>query len=71
MSNLKKEDKKKRVLISQFEYAMRRRVSRQNINRHVKMGIITLIDEKIDPVIADRQLQENLDPAYQRKLSDG
>lgn len=45
-------------LISQAAYAKRRNVTRQAINKHIKNGTITLVYGKIDPDLADRQLEE-------------
>lgn len=47
-------------LISQNEYAQQRGVSREAVRRHVAAGRITLVDGKIDPVIADAQWSANV-----------
>ena len=51
--------------ITQSEYARLRRVSRQIISRQVQLGIITLLPNgNIDPAKADKQLEDNLNPAF-------
>lgn len=47
-------------LISQNEYAKRRGVSREAVRQHVVAGRISLIDGKIDPVVADAQWTANV-----------
>lgn len=47
------------------EYARMRNMSRQNVSKHIKNGIITLLSNgNIDPEAADKQLADNLDPAF-------
>lgn len=48
------------TLISQNEYAKQRGVSREAVRQHVASGKITLIDGKIDPVVADAQWVANV-----------
>ncbi len=56
-------------LISQSEYARRRDVSRQYINKLVQQGKIPTDDKKrIDPDIADTVLEQDADPA--RRLNE-
>ncbi len=55
-------------LISQAQYARCKGVSRTTICKHVKSGNITLVNGKIDPVIADQQLKANLDISQNRKV---
>ncbi len=51
--------------ITQAEYARRRGVSRQIISRQVQLGIIKLLPNgNIDPAKADKQLEDNLNPAF-------
>ena len=60
-----------RELISQREYARRRSISNVAVNRAVKAGRITLVDGKIDPVLADRQWAENTDPSTPKNRVTG
>jgi hypothetical protein len=61
--------KKKQELITQKEYAKRKGVSAVAIHKHVKSGKITLIDGKIDPVKADEELRQSLDPNQDAKIN--
>lgn len=61
------------TLISQNEYAKQRGVSREAVRQHVASGKITLIDGKIDPVVADAQWAANVrnpKPFTQPKAAD-
>ena len=58
-------------LISQREYARRKGISNVAVNRAVKAGRITLVDGKIDPVLADRQWAENTDPSTPKNSITG
>ncbi len=54
--------------VSQAKYAEMRNMSRQNVHKHVKNGIITLLPNgNIDPEFADEELAENLNPAFTNK----
>jgi hypothetical protein len=59
---------KKSNLITQSAYAKLKGISRQAVNEHVSRGNITLIDGRIDPVLADRQLLSNIDPSQDSKI---
>lgn len=48
-------------MITQSEYARRKNVSRQRVGQWVMDGTIRLVDGKVDPDLADRQLEHNLD----------
>lgn len=63
--------KKKRELISQREYARRCRLSPSTVNEAIKRGRITLVEGKIDPVLADREWAENTDPSTPRNRISG
>ncbi len=67
-TNRKVQAMPKQELITQAEYARRKGVSRTTISKHVKSGKITLVNGKIDPVMADKQLKANLDISQKRKL---
>ncbi len=47
-------------LVTQAEYARMRDVSKMAITRHIQNGNLTLINGKIDPELADQQLEEAL-----------
>ncbi|MFH1493756.1 MAG: hypothetical protein ABIG70_03045 [Pseudomonadota bacterium] len=49
-------------LITQAEYARRRGVSREAVGKAVRSNRITLIGDKIDPVVADIQWDKNTNP---------
>lgn len=51
----------KKHLISQAEFGRRIGVSKQRVSVYVRDGMITLVDGKVDPVLARRQLARNLD----------
>lgn len=51
-------------LISQVQYADRHGWSHQYVNKLVQQGRITLVDGKIDPEQADRQIKETADEAH-------
>lgn len=53
-------------LITQAEYARRRGVSEAAVSKAVKAGRISLIDGRIDPVIADAQWEANTRKAVGR-----
>ena len=55
-------------LITQAEYARRKGVSRTAVCKHVKSRKITLVNGKVDPVMADQQLKANLDISQKRKV---
>ncbi len=55
-------------LITQSQYARNKGVSRTTICRHVKCGNVTLVQGKIDPVLADEELKKNLDVSQKRKI---
>jgi hypothetical protein len=63
--------KQKRELISQREYARRCRLSPSTVNEAIKRGRITLVEGKIDPVLADREWAENTDPSTPRNRITG
>lgn len=56
----------KAEFINQAEYARRRGVSREAVRKAVQDGRITLINGKIDPVVADIQWQQNTNASQQR-----
>ncbi len=60
--------KRQQELITQAEYARRKCVSRTTICKHVRYGKITLVDGKINSVMADKQLKANLDVSQMRKV---
>ncbi|MCP4255628.1 MAG: hypothetical protein GY775_19925 [Candidatus Scalindua sp.] len=55
-------------LISQAQYARHKSVSRATICKHVMSGKITLVNGKIDPMVADKQLKKSLDITQKRKV---
>jgi hypothetical protein len=63
--------KTKRELISQREYARRCGLSPSTVNEAIKRGRITLVEGKIDPVLADREWAENTDPSTPRNRITG
>ena len=47
------------------EYARMRGMTRQNVSKHIKNGIITLLPNgNIDPEAADKELADKLDPSF-------
>ena len=62
---------KTRELISQREYARRRGIVASTVHRAVKAGRITLVDGKIDPIVADLQWAENTDPSTPKNRLSG
>ncbi|MCP4989351.1 MAG: hypothetical protein GY928_25830 [Colwellia sp.] len=64
---------KNKNLLSMAEYAKKRNVSYNLIRRYCKVEPIkiTLIDGKIDPDLADRELEENLNINGNSKLAKG
>lgn len=60
-----------RELVSQREYARRRGVSNVAVHHAVAAGRVTLVDGKIDPVLADRQWVENTDTSKPRNSVTG
>jgi hypothetical protein len=54
-------------LVSMREYARRRGVSHVAVAKAAKVGRITLVDGKVDPVTADRDWKRNTDPSQQRE----
>lgn len=58
-ANSKKEAKKK--LVSRAEFAKLIGASLGAIHKHIKRGNMTLVDGKIDPVLAKKQLLKNVD----------
>lgn len=62
---------KKRELISQREYARRSGLAPSSVNEAVKRGRITLVEGKVDPVLADREWVENTDPSTPRNRISG
>lgn len=63
--------KEKRELISQREYARRCGLSPSTVNEAIKRGRITLVEGKIDPILADREWAENTDPSTPRNRITG
>ena len=63
--------KQKRELISQREYARRCGLSPSTVNEAIKRGRITLVEGKIDPILADREWAENTDPSTPRNRITG
>ncbi len=61
----------KSILITQADYARQKGVSRAAISKHVRNSTITLVGKLIDPVLADKQLRSNLDPARKIKVLIG
>jgi len=61
----------KRELISQREYARRRGVSRQAVQRAVNSGRISTVAGNIDPERADREWVENTDQSKPRNRITG
>jgi len=57
------------VLLTQAEYARRRGISRQAVSKAVKKGRIPTVKGKIDPSVADRELEANADPQQSVKPS--
>jgi hypothetical protein len=57
-------------LVSQAEYARRRGVDPTSVRDAVRSGRITLIDRKIDPVIADAQWLANTRPRASAEASN-
>jgi hypothetical protein len=59
-----KRDAKKRELITRAEYARRSGVSRANVTKLVKKGVIKLYgpDELVDPAQADKARRQNTSP---------
>lgn len=51
-------------LISQAQYASERGWSRQYVSKLVQQGRITLVNDKIDPEKADRQIKETADETH-------
>ena len=51
------------MLTTQAEYARTKGFSRQFISKMVKKGVLTLMDGKIDPDQADREISAARDPA--------
>lgn len=75
-SNSKKKGVKKKTvkkkgaqskLISQAAFAKILGVSAATVNEHVKKGQITLVNGKIDPVFAKKELTENIDLSHGRR----
>jgi len=60
--------KRQQELITQAAYAKQKGVSRAAICKHAKVGNITLVNGKVDPLLADKQLKVNLDITKQRKM---
>jgi hypothetical protein len=54
--------RKQKKLISQREYARRRKLSHTAVQKAIATGRITAHKGKIDPAEADREWQENTDP---------
>ncbi len=51
--------------VSQAQYARSRNMTRQNVSKHVQNGVIKLLPNgNIYPSQADKQLEENKDPAF-------
>jgi len=63
--------KQKRELMSQREYARRCGLSPSTVNEAIKRGRITLVEGKIDPILADREWAENTDPNTPRNRFTG
>lgn len=64
-----KKIQKEKTLMSMKEYAKKRDVSYELIRRYVKQERITLIDKKIDPEIADKELEDNVEINGNAKLA--
>ena len=58
-------------LISQREYARRRGVSHMAVQRAIKSGRISTVDDKIDPGRADREWEQNTDQSKPRNRVTG
>lgn len=62
---------KKKELVSQREYARRRGISHVAVQRAIKAGRISTTSGKIDPVLADKQWQQNTDQSKPRNRITG
>ncbi len=62
---------RRQALMTQKEYADHRGCSKQYVNQLVRKGKISLVDGKIDPVVADEALAKASDPARNRELQTG
>ena len=56
-------------LISQSEFARRKNCSKQYVSQLVRSGRITLVNGKIDPVLAEKQIQQTADPNHPKNLN--
>lgn len=52
------------TLLSQTEYADRRGCTQQYISKLIKQGRITLVNGRIDPDLADKQIEQSADPLH-------
>lgn len=63
--------KTKKKMMSMAEYARHKKVSYELIRRYCKQGRITLDNKKIDPELADKELEENVAINGNSKLAKG
>ena len=54
-------------LLTQSEFAKQRGCSQQYVSKLVQQQRITLVDGKIDPVSAEKQIQQTADPQPPQK----
>jgi hypothetical protein len=65
----KKKKKIEKNLISMRQYAKNREVSYALIQRYCKQGKITLVDKKIDPELADKEIEQTVEVRSNSKLT--
>jgi hypothetical protein len=58
------------MLVTQAEYARRRGISRQAVNKAIAMGRITAVDGKVELSTADQEWWENTDRSQLRLLPE-
>ena len=56
-------------LLTQSEFARQRGCSQQYVSKLVQQQRITLVDGKIDPVSAEKQIKQTADPNHPRNLN--